>query len=254
MAHRRVVPVITMLAALGASLPQLQGIALAAGLDEKGEADAKQATRLYKQGQYQEAAEIFARLSVDYPICRSSIAIWARVSITCASPSQPCPTCVATSAAGRTSRLTTRRSWIAGSTRWSNCARKTPRPARRPALPPALPAPQPRQQKYRRHPRLPSHRSHRLRRPQGPPSPPRQPQRRSRPSLRPAKPRSPRESILRLAPHLQIRPRSEGRTTDLVVLDRRGRGRGRWRSHRHLLRHPFPGPVQRRQPGLHGVK
>ena len=67
MAHRRVVPVITMLAALGASLPQLQGIALAAGLDEKGEADAKQATRLYKQGQYQEAAEIFARLSVDYP-------------------------------------------------------------------------------------------------------------------------------------------------------------------------------------------
>ena len=67
MAHRRVVPVITMLAALAASLPQLQGIALAAGLDEKGEADAKQATRLYKQGQYQEAAEIFARLSVDYP-------------------------------------------------------------------------------------------------------------------------------------------------------------------------------------------
>ncbi len=67
MAHRRVVPVITMLAALAASLPQLQGIALAAGLDEKGEDDAKQATRLYKQGQYQEAAEIFARLSVDYP-------------------------------------------------------------------------------------------------------------------------------------------------------------------------------------------
>ena len=67
MAHRRVVPVITMLAALAASLPQLQGIALAAGLDEKGEVDAKQATRLYKQGQYQEAAEIFARLSVDYP-------------------------------------------------------------------------------------------------------------------------------------------------------------------------------------------
>jgi tetratricopeptide (TPR) repeat protein len=67
MAHRRVVLVITMLAAFGASLPQLQGTALAAGLDEKGEADAKQATRLYKQGQYQEAAEIFARLSVDYP-------------------------------------------------------------------------------------------------------------------------------------------------------------------------------------------
>jgi len=67
MAYRRVVLVITMLAALGASLPRLQGTALAAGLDQKGEADAKQATRLYKQGQYQEAAEIFARLSVDYP-------------------------------------------------------------------------------------------------------------------------------------------------------------------------------------------
>ena len=67
MAHRRVVLVITMLAALGASLPQLQGTALAAGLDEKGEANAKQATRLYKQGQYEEAAQMFARLSVDYP-------------------------------------------------------------------------------------------------------------------------------------------------------------------------------------------
>jgi tetratricopeptide (TPR) repeat protein len=67
MAHRRVVLVITMLAAFGANLPQLQGTALAAGLDENGEVDAKQATRLYKQGQYQEAAEIFARLSVDYP-------------------------------------------------------------------------------------------------------------------------------------------------------------------------------------------
>ena len=67
MAYRRIVLVITMLATVGASLSQRQGTALAAGLDEKGEADAKQATRLYKQGQYQEAAEIFARLSVDYP-------------------------------------------------------------------------------------------------------------------------------------------------------------------------------------------
>jgi hypothetical protein len=52
---------------VGASLPQLQQSVLAAGLDQKGKADAKEATRLYKQGQYQEAAEIFARLSVDYP-------------------------------------------------------------------------------------------------------------------------------------------------------------------------------------------
>jgi hypothetical protein len=57
--------VVTLLAAVAANLPQQS--ALAAGLDQKGKADAKQATRLYKQGQYQEAAEIFARLSVDYP-------------------------------------------------------------------------------------------------------------------------------------------------------------------------------------------
>lgn len=67
MAHRRLVLVITVLAALGANLPQLERTALAAGLDQKGEADAKQATRLYKQGQYEEAAQIFSRLSVDYP-------------------------------------------------------------------------------------------------------------------------------------------------------------------------------------------
>ena len=67
MAHRRVVLVVTVLAAVGANLPQLQRTAQAAGLDPQGEADAKQATRLYKQGQYEEAAQIFSRLSVDYP-------------------------------------------------------------------------------------------------------------------------------------------------------------------------------------------
>jgi hypothetical protein len=59
--------VITTLAAVGANMPQFRQTALAAGLDQKGKADAKEATRLFKQGQYEEAAQIFARLSVDYP-------------------------------------------------------------------------------------------------------------------------------------------------------------------------------------------
>ena len=59
--------VIITLASVGANLSQLQQTALAAGLDQKGRADAKEATRFFKQGQYEEAAQIFARLSVDYP-------------------------------------------------------------------------------------------------------------------------------------------------------------------------------------------
>ena len=38
-----------------------------AGMDAKGEAEAKEAIRLYKQGLYEEAAQRFAKLSVDYP-------------------------------------------------------------------------------------------------------------------------------------------------------------------------------------------
>ena len=41
--------------------------AAAAGLDRKGSAAAKKATQLYKQGNYEEAAKIFLRLSVDNP-------------------------------------------------------------------------------------------------------------------------------------------------------------------------------------------
>jgi tetratricopeptide (TPR) repeat protein len=41
--------------------------ATAAGLDKKGSADAKRATQLYKQGNYEEAATIFLQLSVDNP-------------------------------------------------------------------------------------------------------------------------------------------------------------------------------------------
>lgn len=46
-----------------------QRLALAGGgdLDEKDEGEAKEALRLYKQGSYEEAAKMFARLSVDYP-------------------------------------------------------------------------------------------------------------------------------------------------------------------------------------------
>jgi hypothetical protein len=37
------------------------------GMDARGEAQAKEALTLYKQGLYEEAAKIFARLSVEYP-------------------------------------------------------------------------------------------------------------------------------------------------------------------------------------------
>jgi tetratricopeptide (TPR) repeat protein len=53
---------VAILAALSSS-----PAALAAGLDAKGEADAKEATRLYKEGNYEDAAKLFARLTVDYP-------------------------------------------------------------------------------------------------------------------------------------------------------------------------------------------
>jgi hypothetical protein len=40
---------------------------LAADLDATSEGSAKEATRLYKQGQYEEAARLYAQLSVDHP-------------------------------------------------------------------------------------------------------------------------------------------------------------------------------------------
>jgi cell division septation protein DedD len=51
--------IVTMLA--------LAANARAEGLDAKGDATAKEATSLYKQGSYEEAAKLFAQLSVDYP-------------------------------------------------------------------------------------------------------------------------------------------------------------------------------------------
>jgi hypothetical protein len=58
---------ITSLSIVGVDFRLAGQAALAAGLDKKGEADAKEATRLFKQGLYAEAAPIYARLSVDYP-------------------------------------------------------------------------------------------------------------------------------------------------------------------------------------------
>jgi tetratricopeptide (TPR) repeat protein len=45
----------------------LAGPALATGWDAKGEAEAKEATRLFNLGKYEEAAPIYAKLAVDYP-------------------------------------------------------------------------------------------------------------------------------------------------------------------------------------------
>lgn len=56
-----------MLCAGGANLAHVEGVALAAGLDARGEETAKEATRLYKQGDYEAAAKLYSELSVDYP-------------------------------------------------------------------------------------------------------------------------------------------------------------------------------------------
>jgi tetratricopeptide (TPR) repeat protein len=53
--------------ALCLSLPIHEGHALAAGLTAKDTAKAKEARQLYKAGQYESAAEIFLRLSGEYP-------------------------------------------------------------------------------------------------------------------------------------------------------------------------------------------
>ena len=148
MAHRRIVLVITVLAAVGANLPQLRGQLWLPDWIRKARPTPSRQPVCTSRASTKRRHRSFPGSASTIPTWRSSIAIWARASITCASPNRPCPTCVATSAAGRTSRLTTRRSWIAGSTRWSNCARKMPRPARRPHPPaaptlPAEPAPRP---------------------------------------------------------------------------------------------------------------
>jgi hypothetical protein len=53
----------TSVSVLSPSIPCANG----AELDKKGKSDAKEAMRLYKEGNYEDAAKVFARLSVAYP-------------------------------------------------------------------------------------------------------------------------------------------------------------------------------------------
>jgi hypothetical protein len=68
MARRLGVFLLTVALALaGTKLRGQVAFAQEAEMDAKGEAEAKAALRLYKQGLYEDAAKIFAKLSVDYP-------------------------------------------------------------------------------------------------------------------------------------------------------------------------------------------
>jgi hypothetical protein len=58
---------VVALSAVAANLPRLESAALAAGLDQQGEATAKEASGLYRRGMYEDAAKLFAKLVVDYP-------------------------------------------------------------------------------------------------------------------------------------------------------------------------------------------
>lgn len=52
---------------VGLGLPSSRQGALGAEMDANAELEAKEATRLFKQGLYEDAAKLFAKLSVDYP-------------------------------------------------------------------------------------------------------------------------------------------------------------------------------------------
>jgi DNA-binding SARP family transcriptional activator len=67
MALRLRLPLLVVIVVSSAALPRLQPSALAAGLDEKGKAVLKQATRFFKQGMYDEAAKMLTELVVDHP-------------------------------------------------------------------------------------------------------------------------------------------------------------------------------------------
>jgi hypothetical protein len=58
---------VAVVIAMTLALTGLEPRAAAAGLDKKSSADAKKATQLYKQGNYEEAAAVFLQLSVDNP-------------------------------------------------------------------------------------------------------------------------------------------------------------------------------------------
>jgi hypothetical protein len=55
------------LATLVSLAPSLTRPASAAELDKKGRSDAKEAMRFYKEGNYEDAAKLFLRLSINYP-------------------------------------------------------------------------------------------------------------------------------------------------------------------------------------------
>lgn len=56
-----------VLATFVSVLPSLERSACAADLDKKGKSDAKEAMRFYKEGNYEDAARLFLRLSISYP-------------------------------------------------------------------------------------------------------------------------------------------------------------------------------------------
>lgn len=58
---------IVAMAIAGTSLSLQAPVAVAAGLDAKGKAELKEATRFYKQGQYEAAARVITNLVVDHP-------------------------------------------------------------------------------------------------------------------------------------------------------------------------------------------
>jgi hypothetical protein len=63
----RLILVVVALSLAAATLPPLESAAFAAGLDAKGRAVAKEASGLYRQGRYEDAAKLFAELIVDHP-------------------------------------------------------------------------------------------------------------------------------------------------------------------------------------------
>jgi hypothetical protein len=63
----KLVWLVVALSTVAANLPRLESAALAAGLDAKGEATAREASGLYRQGLYEDAAKLFAKLVLDYP-------------------------------------------------------------------------------------------------------------------------------------------------------------------------------------------
>ena len=60
-------PIVVAIAFAAMYLSRLEPTTLAAGLDDKGKSTLKDATRLYKQGHYEEAAKLLTELAVDHP-------------------------------------------------------------------------------------------------------------------------------------------------------------------------------------------